>query len=151
MNSEYSFKDKWLVSDNYGDQLVYEILSFGTVNDLQKAPIEYQEMIRDKLIRLSMINFIFGKNEASFSSVIEEYQNAGIELDSNDVEMILLELNDRGIVRVLIDSVGQTVDILCLNQFRDIYCDERELLVLNQEDLMTKSNLIEVLETYIRK
>lgn len=151
MNIEYSFKCQWLSSINERDQMNYEILSFGTVDDLHKVPMEDQLLLRDKLIRLSMITYIHGKRRVSYPWLIQKYRDAGLELDSNDIEMILLELNDRGIVRVLIDSVGQTVDIVRLNQYRDVYCNEKRLLVINPDTILTKTKLIDVLQTYIRE
>lgn len=151
MNSEYSFKDKWLGASCERDQLYYEILSFGTVDDLNRIPREDRSSIRDKMIRLSMVTYIFGQRQVSYSWLIRRYRDAGIELDSNDIEMILLELNDRGIVQILIDSAGETVDIVRLNQYRDVYCYEKELLLINPETLLTNLKLINTLEMYIQE
>ncbi|KAI8387796.1 COP9 signalosome complex subunit 9 [Nakaseomyces glabratus] len=143
-----SYKTQWLTSE--GDERVRcELLAFGTVEDLERGTLNAQD--RDVLVKLSILNYVYGKQVVTFDTLLQNYAQAGIELTDNDIEMILLELCNHGIMDVSIDSVAREVKVLQLSRYRDVYCGERELLVVNPAKVMTNIEIIDTLQAYSEK
>ena len=103
------------------------------------------------LVKLSILNYVYGKQVVTFDTLLQNYAQAGIELTDNDIEMILLELCNHGIMDVSIDSVAREVKVLQLSRYRDVYCGERELLVVNPAKVMTNIEIIDTLQAYSEK
>lgn len=143
-----SYKTQWLTSE--GDERVRcELLAFGTVEDLERGTLNAQD--RDVLVKLSILNYVYGKQVVTFDALLKNYAQAGIELTDNDIEMILLELCNHGIMDVSIDSVAREVKVLQLSRYRDVYCGERELLVVNPAKVITNIEIIDTLQAYSDK
>ncbi|KAI8398229.1 uncharacterized protein HLK63_F05445 [Nakaseomyces glabratus] len=143
-----SYKTQWLTSE--GDERVRcELLAFGTVEDLERGTLNAQD--RDVLVKLSILNYVYGKQVVTFDTLLQNYAQAGIELTDNDIEMILLELCNHGIMDVSIDSVAREVKVLQLSRYRDVYCGERELLVVNPAKVITNIEIIDTLQAYSDK
>lgn len=143
-----SYKTQWLTSE--GDERVRcELLAFGTVEDLERGTLNAQD--RNVLVKLSILNYVYGKQVVTFDALLKNYAQAGIELTDNDMEMILLELCNHGIMDVSIDSVAREVKVLQLSRYRDVYCGERELLVVNPTKVITNIEIIDTLQAYSDK
>ncbi|CAI4038055.1 hypothetical protein SMKI_04G3940 [Saccharomyces mikatae IFO 1815] len=137
---KYHYKEEWLNSKDLDERQLLEIFAFGNVEDLPKN-IRLTPPMRSKLERLTLITLSEKYNELSYEMVRQECQ---IE-DNGIIEGHLIELQD--ILKAEMDSVNEFIKILNRFDCRDVYCCERELIVV-KKPRVTKEYLVHNLHSW---
>ncbi|CCE62396.1 hypothetical protein TPHA_0C02430 [Tetrapisispora phaffii CBS 4417] len=163
---QYSYKEHWLKYDESHEyNILYEVFTFGGIEQVGQLveiygdELIYRSDILNKLIKLNMIKLaselrcLWYKDVwALLNSHCNDKVANLIGLASNFVnyiENMFIELND--CIDFEINSIEGSIKIKECKRCRDVYCFEKPLLVVNQNDVLTNENLIKDLENWKSK
>ena len=131
---KYHYKAEWLESKDLDERQLFEIFAFGNIKDVPEDTTLTSSM-RSKLEKLTLITLSETYNELTYENIRKQCQ---IE-DNSIIENHLIQLQD--IFKVEIDSVNLSIIFLKRLDCRDVYCNERELVVI-ENPRVTKECLV---------
>ncbi|SCV04689.1 LAMI_0H18294g1_1 [Lachancea mirantina] len=118
-----SYKSYWLNCGVEKYQKIFELFSFGNVTDVPDGMV-LSELMWKKIRTLTLLTLFQNHRILSFDSI----RSACRVPNAADVEELTIAL--RGIVDFETDEVGQKIEVLFCKRARDVYCGEKELLIL---------------------
>ncbi|EDO16867.1 hypothetical protein Kpol_1024p20 [Vanderwaltozyma polyspora DSM 70294] len=158
----YSYKELWLNNEESRYEEILEIFSFGRLKDLNEYIDKYgdgmdkiviSELMMIKMIKLSILSYINSSNARYKISIIDICHELNIkfkEMNSSAfIERLLIEMND--IIKIRIDSIENSIDILQVTDTRDVYSFEKPLNIIKIEDIETTQSLYSELERWKNK
>ncbi|AMD19023.1 HBR122Cp [Eremothecium sinecaudum] len=122
------FKHLWLDSESEDERAILELFSFGDYKDkpINPDPVIWTNEVNRKLQLLTLLSLCEQSRQLDYEHTMRK---CGIE-DENILEQCLIQLHH--IIRLEIDSVNRRVTILRCMDSRDVYNNERPLLLLSQ-------------------
>ncbi|SMN19856.1 similar to Saccharomyces cerevisiae YDR179C CSN9 Subunit of the Cop9 signalosome [Maudiozyma saulgeensis] len=141
--SKFHYKQEWLESDTLESRDIFELFSFGTIEDVPLNLRLSPEMLK-KLQLLTIVSLVQTHRELSYTFIMEQCKIFSIDT----IERYLIEL--RPFFKVTLDSVRQVAQINTLLDCRDVYDNEIPLQYVSipREN---KTQLIEKLKHWQNK
>lgn len=131
----FHYKKEWLDTHILEERKLLEVFSFGTVKDVQPS-MGLSSLSLRKLQKLTIMSMCESYRRITYAQVVSQCQLA----DDSEVEQLFMEMNS--VMVFEIDCVAKFVEIKKCLDSRDVYGEERELMVLQQAPNKTKQGLL---------